>query len=230
MSTPLDALIAGLRSAADDPRGEIAPEAVLWCDAPADFRPLLPALRRALPNLLTLGDYDPALRQGPAIWLRAALGGGVANVTWNGDAPAILYLPGVARKTLRAAEDCPKPLQLLAWFVVGGAVFGHPNSKDWTLRGFLAAKPNYGGLGLNVPQDEPTRMALAASAPKLFDKPVDDLIGRTLDAPWLHALLAPDLIEDTLAWLGGSLTKEIDPARFAAFQAGAKTELKLDAA
>lgn len=167
-------------------------------------------------------------RQGPAIWLRTALDGGVPDLAWDGDAPAILYLPGVARETLRAAEDCPGPLRLLAWYVVGGVVFGHPNSKDWTLRGFLAAKPNHGGLGLNVPQDEPTRQALAAAAPKLFEKPVDDLMGRTLDAPWLHALLAPDLVEDALAWLGGSLTKDTDPARFAAFQARAKAELKLD--
>jgi hypothetical protein len=231
MSTPLDGLVAALRAASDhDPRGEVAPEAVLWCDAPGDFRPLLPALRRALPNLLTLGDYDPARRQGPAIWLRAALGRAVAGVSWEGDAPAILYLPGVARETLRAAEDCPKPLQLLAWYVVGGALFGHPNAKDWTLRGFLVAKPIYGGLGLDVPQDEPTRQALAAAARKLFETPIDELSGRQLDAPWLHALLAPDLAEDALAWLGGSLTREIDPVRFAAFQARAKAELKLDPA
>jgi hypothetical protein len=90
MSTPLDALVAALRTASDhDPRGEVAPEAVLWCDAPGDFRPLLASLRRALPNLLTLGDYDLARRQGPAIWLRAALGRAVAGVSWEGDAPAI---------------------------------------------------------------------------------------------------------------------------------------------
>jgi len=50
-------------------------------------------------------------------------------------------MPGIARETLRAAEDCPKPLRLLAWLVVGGALFGHANSKDWTLRGFLSSKP-----------------------------------------------------------------------------------------
>ena len=229
MSTPLAALVAAVRSAADfDDRGEVRPEAVLWCDAPGDFRPLLPALRRALPNLLTLGEYDPALRQGPAVWLRAALGRAVQDVTWSGDAPAILYLPGVGRETLRAAEDCPKTLQLLAWFVVGGAVFGHPNAKDWTLRGFLTAKPAYGGLGLDIPQDEPTRQALAAAAPKLFEMQIEELTGKHLDAPWLQALLAPDLAEDTLAWLGGTLTKETDPLRFTAFQARAKAELKLD--
>lgn len=229
MSTPFDALLVALRAAAaHDPRGEVAPEAVLWCDAPGDFRPLLPALRHALPNLLTLGEYDPTRRQGPAIWLRAALGRAIEGVSWADEVPAILYLPGVARETLRAAEDCPKSLQLLAWFVVGGALFGHRNAKDWTLRGFLAASPAYGGLGLEVPQDEATRQALGAAAPKLFETQVTELQGKQLDAAWFHALLVPDLAEDMLAWLGGSLTRETDATRFAAFQARAKADLKLD--
>ena len=176
MSTPLAALIQALRLAsAHDERAETRPEAVLWCDPNREFSPLLPALRRAMPNLLTLGDHDPARRQGPAIWLRAALGRAIQAVTWEDDAPAILYLPGVARETLRAAEDCPQHLRLLAWFVVGGTLFGHANSKDWTLRGFLSSKPAYGGLGLDVAQDEATREALATAATKLFELPLTEL-------------------------------------------------------
>jgi hypothetical protein len=231
VTTPLTALIQALRTAADyDPRVESPPEAVLWCDPHREFVPLLPALRQATPNLLTLGDYDPARRQGPAIWLRAALGRAIPEVVWEGDAPAILYLPGVARETLRAAEDCPQPLQLLAWFVVGGTLFGHANSRDWTLRGFLSSKPAYGGLGLDVAQDEATRDALATAAPRLFEIPLLELKNRRLDAPWLHTLLVPDLEEDTLAWLGGRLTPQTDPPRFAAFRARANAELKVDPA
>ena len=40
----------------------------------------------------------------------------------------------------------------------------------------------------------------------------------------------PDLAEDTLAWLGGSLTPDSDKTRFAAFRARARAELKLDPA
>ncbi len=90
-------------------------------DPNREFAPLMVALRRAMPNLLTLGDHDPAQRQGPAIWVRAALGRAIPGITWEADAPAILYLPGVARETLRTAEDCPQHLRLLAWFVVGDA-------------------------------------------------------------------------------------------------------------
>ncbi len=89
MTTPLAALVEGLKKAADfDPRVEVPPEAVLWCDPNREFSSLLPALRRELPNLLTFGAYDPALRQGPAVWLRAALGRAVPAVTWEGEAPA----------------------------------------------------------------------------------------------------------------------------------------------
>jgi hypothetical protein len=229
MTTPLAVLIGALRKAADhDQRVEAPPEAVLWCDPNQDFLPVLPALRRALPNLLTFGTHDPAHRQGPAIWLRAALGRAIPDLNWDADMPAILYLPGIARETLRAAEDCPQHLRLLVWFMVGGAAFGHANSKDWTLRGFLSSKPAYGGLGLDVAQDDATRDALATAAPKLFEMPLSELQDRRLDAPWLLTLLAPDLADDALAWLGGGLTVETDPARFAAFRARAKAELKID--
>jgi len=229
MTTPLAALIGALRKAADyDPRAEAPPEAVLWCDLNREFAALLPVLRRAMPNVLTLGDHDPAHRQGPAIWLRAAIGRSISDPIWKGDTPAILYLPGIARETLRAAEDCPQHLRLLVWFMVGGAVFGHANSKDWTLRGFLSSKLAYGGLGLDVAQDDATRDALSATASKIFEMPLSELQGRRLDAPWLLTLLAPDLADDTLAWLGGGLTAETDAARFAAFRSRAKAELKID--
>lgn len=195
-----------------------------------DCAPLLPLLRQHLPNLLTLGEYEPERRQGPAVWLRTAAGRALPDIIWPPDMPAIVYLPGVARDALHAAEDCPPQLQLLAWLVVGGAAFVHPNGRDWTLRGFLATKQANGGLGLEVPQDEATRHALLLAAPKLFTLPVAELQGRRLDADWLHALLAPDLNDDMLAWLDGKLDAASDPARFAAFQAQAKSKLKLDLA
>lgn len=231
MTTPLDSLTAALRAASDyDPRAETPPEALLWCDPANDFAPLLPLLRQTLPHLLTLGEYAPEQRQGPAVWLRTAAGRTLPDISWPPDVPAILYLPGVARDALRAAEDCPPSLQLLAWLVVGGASFTHPNGRDWTLRGFLATKPANGGLGLDVPQDEATRQALLLAAPKFFTRALADLQGKRLDAAWLHTVLVPDLHEDMLAWLDGKLDATTDPARFGAFQARAKAELKLDPA
>jgi hypothetical protein len=228
-ATPLDALVAALVRAADyDPRAEAAPEAVLWCDSGAEFASLVPLLRTRIAGFLTLGDYDPAACQGPAIWLRSAAGRALAESSWPAEQPAIIYLPGVGRETLRATEECPAHLVLLAWFAVSGSLFGHPNGKDWTLRGFLASKPAYGGLGLEIGQDEATRTALANAASKLFGMPIDELRDRRLDAPALHAMLAPDVIADTLDWIGGNLTEATDPPRFTGFRERARAELNLD--
>jgi hypothetical protein len=66
--TPLDALVAALLRAADyDPRAEVAPAAVLWCDPGEEFASVIPLLRTKLPGLLTFGDHEPAARRGPAI-------------------------------------------------------------------------------------------------------------------------------------------------------------------
>jgi hypothetical protein len=227
MTTPFDALVAALREAGEhDLRVEAPPEAVLWCDPGREFHGLQVDLRGRLPGLLTLGDPDATTRSGPALWLRAAAGRAIAGLEWPAAEPPILYLPGVGRETLRAVEDCPEPLKLLAWFAFSGAFFGHVNGKDWTLRGFLAAKR--GGIGLDVAEDQITRMALVSAAAKVFSSPLADLRSRRIDAAFLDALLVPDLPADMLDWLDGRLDAKSDPARFAAFAERARRELKID--
>jgi hypothetical protein len=229
MTTPLDALVAALREAGGyDLRVEAPPEALLWCDPGREFHGLQADLRTRMPGLLTLGDHDPTTRTGPPLWLRAAAGRAVAGVEWPVGEPPILYLPGVGRETLRETEDCPDQFKLLAWFAVSGTFFGHVNGKDWTLRGFMAAR--HGGMGLDVAEDQLTRMTIVSAAAKLFVAPLADLRGRRIDAAFLDALLAPDLPADTLDWLDGRLDMKSDPARFAAFAERARRELKLDPA
>jgi hypothetical protein len=102
-------------------------------------------------------------------------------------AAPILYLAGVARDTLRAAEDCPPLLQPLLWFTVAGSLFGHVNGKDWTLRGFLAAEK--GRSKLDVPDDAATRAALAHAPPRFCSRPMEELRGKRWDADALkHAV------------------------------------------
>ncbi len=227
MTTPLDILVDALASAATwNPAAEAAPEAVLWCDAGAEFASLIPALRARLPQLLTFGDYDPATRSGPAFWLRVAVARQAPEATWPGGTVPILWLPGVGRETLRGAEDCPTLLQPLVWLSVAGAFFGHVNGKDWTLRGFLAAER--GRLKLDIPDDAATRTALALAAPRLCSMSVTELKGRRWDVPAIHALLAPDLPADALDWIEGRLNAQSDPGRFEAFATQAARELSLD--
>lgn len=217
MTTPLDLLGAALRTAAAyQQAAEAPPEAVLWCDAGRDFAPILPALRARLPQLLTFGEYDPAARTGPALWLRAAASRQVAGIAWPEGEPAIIYLPGHSREVLRSAEECPGDLAPLVWFAVSGAFFGQPKQgRDWTLRGFLAAQGS--PVGLNVPEDKATREALARAASRLFVEPLVTLAGKQWDAAALDGLLVEDPVADMLAWIDGNLTPEADPARFEAF-------------
>ena len=227
MTTPLDALITAVRDAASyNSAAEAPPEAVVWCDANGDFVPLLPALRERLPELLTYGDFDPATRTGPAIWLRAAAAGAVSSVSWPGGAIPIIYIPANGREALKAADDCPALLQPLIWLTVAGNFFGHVNGKDWTLRGFLAAER--GALKLTVPDDGLTRAALAHCALRFCMRPVEELRGKRWDADALNDLLSPDLAADMLDWINGGFTKTGDAGRFAAFAGIATKELSFD--
>ncbi|MBV9200412.1 MAG: hypothetical protein JOY83_11910 [Alphaproteobacteria bacterium] len=217
MTTPLDALAEALHECRKYASGaEAPPEAILWCDPGGEFAPILPALRSCLPNLLSFGSYDPSARTGPALWLRAAAVGQVVDVVWAEDEPAIIYLPGHGRDTLRGAEDCPGELAPLVWFAVAGSFFGQPKqARDWTLRGFLAAQGS--PVGLEIPDDKATREALSRTASRLFAEAVEALKGRRLDAMALDGLPVPDPVADMLRWIDGTLTPEADPERFNAF-------------
>ncbi len=223
MTTPLDALVDALDAAgAYNVAAQAAPEAVLWCDESEEFAALVPLLRARLPNLFTLGDIDAGGRTGPAVWLRSAVARALPDIAWGAAKPTILYLPGIARETLRDAETCPPLLAPLVWLGIAGAWFGHVNGKDWTLRGFLAAER--GSLNLDVSDDAATRMALAEAATIVFTRDLSELRGRRWDADLLHALVAPDLESDVLAWMCGAL----DASRFNAFAARASRDLGFD--
>lgn len=83
------------------------PCAVLWTDPERLWEGVLPALQGLLPELFLHGAYAPPRRTGPALWLRcieARLVDGAPSV----EVTPILYLPGISRDQLRAAEDCPQ--------------------------------------------------------------------------------------------------------------------------
>jgi hypothetical protein len=72
-----------------------------------------------------------------------------------------LYLPGISREQLRAAEDCPQELAALVELQYRGAMWLHVNGKEWTPYGFLVSK--HGGLDLDVAKDQATLDALAGA-------------------------------------------------------------------
>ena len=96
-----DALIAVLQSAAKGNSHTTTPAAaVLWPDKERQWEAALPALRKLLPGLCTLGEYAPEKRSGPAIWLKCAIAGSLPEVQLDG--LPVVYLPGVSRAELRA--------------------------------------------------------------------------------------------------------------------------------
>src|SRR5450759_5687853 len=67
--TFLDALTRKIREAGNyNTADQTPPVAIIWPDKDRQWEPLLPLLRDRLP-LLTLGQYNPQERTGPAYWL-----------------------------------------------------------------------------------------------------------------------------------------------------------------
>lgn len=173
--------------------------AVLWPDKEGQWLAAIPALKNVMPGLCMLGDYDPELRSGPAIWLKCAIAGLLPDIQLVG--VPVVYLPGVSRAELRAIESCPRELQPLAELQYRGVFWSQANAKDWTISAFLGSKN--GGLGLDVAQDQATQVALsqALQAGVLLECNLEDLKGRTINAEWLLGLLAPNPTRDVLQWM-----------------------------
>ncbi len=199
-TTPLDALERAFdRAATYNERSRVAPAAILWPDEKEEWTRLLPRLRERFPQLLTLGEYDPETKTGPAIWLKCM----IARTLEAADGPEeeipIVYLPGVSRRDIRAVERCPEEIKPLAELQYRGVLWNQTNGRDWTVRAFLMSEN--GGLGLDVAGDEETLAAMQRALPELADTPIDRLRGQRLDASRFRTLITDDPVRDLLTWL-----------------------------
>jgi hypothetical protein len=198
--TVLDRVLSSLTAAADVSRAwQVRPAAVLWTDHDGQWRGVAERLRGVLPQLLTLGDFAPAERRGPAIWIKCMLAGTLEEADWPAGAVPVVYLPGVSRADLRAIESCPRALQPLAELQYRGLFWSQINGRDWTVNAFLSS--SRGGLSLDLSGDQATRGALHRALDILLDTPVDDLRGRRLEAADFDALLSADPVRDLLTWM-----------------------------
>ena len=196
----IEQLAEAVRAAATyNPDVQAAPHCILWPDAERQWLPVLPRLQRALPELLTLGEYAPQVRRGPAIWLRCAIAGALSDLTMPLGMLPILYLPGVSRQDLRAVDTCPDALKPLAELQYRGAIWSQLNAKDWTVLAFL--KSNQGGLGLDVAQDGASTTAMHLALAHLLDEEVDTLKGKHLNDEVFYKFVVPDSVRDMLRWL-----------------------------
>jgi hypothetical protein len=223
----LDQLEKSFLHALRSGEGEAAPAALLWADADKQWAALVARLQTALPHLFVLGTYDAAKRTGPAIWLRCVVDRVLEDVALDPGVVPILYLPGVARQSLRAGDECPRELQPLVELQYRGRVWHQKNGRDWTVEAFLVSED---GLQLDVAQDAKTREAAQRSLPLLAETPLDGLRGHRLEADDFDRLAVSDPTRDLLRWMGigDGLRKTEGEARWKAFCGVCNSDFKFD--
>lgn len=203
----IDSLVSHLRSAASyNEQAQVAPAAILWTDSECQWQSMMPLVKQYLPELVELGEYDPEnseLRIGPAVWVKCAISGLLPELKLPDDKIPIIYLPGVARKDLRAIELCPEYLQPLAELQYRGCWWATPNNnRDWTVSGFLSNSTI--GLSFDIAKDLKTSEALSHALEEVLLSDVESLKGRRLETEDFNRLIAEDPVKDVLLWMNGS--------------------------
>lgn len=218
--TIFERLVQALRSAsAYNSQMEAIPACVLWTDPERQWEKLLPRLKDKAQELFELGDYAPRERRGPAIWLRSVLAASVPGATWPKGSIPVLYLPGVARQTLRDVDKCPDPLKPLVTLLYSGTDWMQVNSKDWTIAAFLQNPER--GLGLKVSPDGATKEELKKHLLRLSDENIDRFRGQTISASFIQDLVVGnDPVRQLLRWLDNpdGFKKELGPEAWSAFR------------
>ncbi|BCU82861.1 hypothetical protein JIR001_26440 [Polycladomyces abyssicola] len=197
-TTLLDVLVTALRACDTAPDGMVRPAAILWTDPKRQWLPLKSLLLKRLPELIVFGDYDPALRTGPAIWIRCMVDRTLEEPKIPENRVPIVYLPGVARQDLRAGEDCPTSLRPLVELMYRGTLWLQRGGHDWTVTAFLTSPQ---GLALDLAKDQNTLEALARALREVAETPIARLRGRRLEAEDFDQLLLSDVVRDLLRWM-----------------------------
>lgn len=205
----------------------VPPAAILWTDRHREWVGQAAVLGTRRP-VLTLGEFHPGSRTGPALWVRCVLARTILEDKLPAGAVPVVYLPGVAREDLRAVEDCPEPLRLLAELQYRSVFFSHPNGKDWSVAAWLSHKAR--GAGIDVATDAETREALPTAQSVLFEQQVESFHGRVLQASDLLELLVPDEIAHVLRWIDDEAAFKAGktPEQWKAFVAQVASHFKFD--
>lgn len=226
----LEILVERLRATADGYHdgAEEAPVAILWTDPDGAWKPVVAQLQGMMPELLMLGAYAPEQRTGPVIWLKCAIAGTIKEVEIPTGIVPILYLPGVARHQLRAADQCPWELQPLVELLYRGTIWTHPNGRDWSLEAFFQSAA---GLGLDLAGDEKTRESLKAAIAVLAKTPIEQLRKKgRLEAGDFDDIVVGDTPRDLLSWIGApeATRKEWGEERWHAFRSRCRDRYNFD--
>jgi hypothetical protein len=177
----------------------VKPEVILWPDPENQWFDVIEVLQESIPHLLIYGNFEPAKKQGPAIWLKCMIAKVLPEANWDADAIPIIYLPGVAKSDLRNIENAVFNFQPLLEYQYTGTLFIQENGREWSILAFVENPIN--GLGIKVAKDNATKDALKKTLPSIFqDREV--LANKTIiDANYLNNQLFPDIIPTILKWM-----------------------------
>lgn len=224
--TVLDSVVDCVRAAlTNDPNVRVPPVALLWPDEGAQWKRVIDRIAEHLP-VVSLGDYHPTARCGPAYWIRCVVAGTVDVALPEG--PPIVYLPGISRSAMRAADGCPPELAPIAELQYRSQWFSHPNNRDWTVRALLSHAER--GVGLRLADDVDTSAALLLALDRLIDERVDRAARQVLDADYLLELVNDDPIRSVLRWLDDpqGYRARSDDAQWKAFVQQCKADYSFD--
>ena len=225
----IEVLVGSLEAAAKYNSNDVVqPSAVLWTDHDAQWQLIIAQLRKLVPQLLILGEFEPEQRSGPAIWLRSVIDRALPEVEIPEGVTPIVYLPRVSRQELRAVQECPDSLKPLVELQYRGVCWTQKNGKDWTVEAFLVS--DEGGLGLDVARDATTRHAMLGALAKLATTSVDRLKGKRLEAEDFNKLFSDDPAKDLLLWLSDpeAVKSEWTGGRWGAFKSRCKADFNFD--
>lgn len=194
----------------------VRPAAILWTDPKQQWLPLKSLLLQRMPEFTVLGDYDPGVRTGPAIWIRCVVDRTLEDPKTPENRVPIVYLPGVARQDMLAGEGCPAELRPLVELMYQGTLWLQRNGNDWTVTAFLTSPQ---GIELDMARDQSTVEALMRALREVAETPVLRLRGRRLEAEDFDKLLSSDVVRDLLRWMNDPPTakEQMGPQRWAAF-------------
>jgi hypothetical protein len=223
----LDALVQHLRGCTSSPDGIAMPAAILWTDPDGQWLPLIPALQRVMPELLTHGTFDPAERTGPAIWLRCVVDRTVSPPSLPANAVPIIYLPRTSRQALTTGEECPRELQPLVELMFRGALWLQKGGHDWTITAFLTSPQ---GLGLDLARDAATKAALHNALREVAVAPLAQLRRGRLEARDFDQMLSSDVTRDMLRWMGDAEAQknQMGAERWTAFCGRSREQFDFD--
>ena len=150
-----------------------APDVILWPDPESQWLSTIDLLRDKISAFLTLGEYNPKMKEGPAIWLKCMVDKTLSEADWEKGIIPIIYMPGISKEDFKKIEDAPSTLQPLMEYQFTGNLWLQENGKEWTILAFMQNAEQ--GMGLEVSKDKATKDDLIKILPNIIIIPENQL-------------------------------------------------------